>query len=570
MKAKSPNAQLGKYHDRWGRLNGLLHSGRSLSGRERNCCFLNLRDGHFGDVSAISGIDFAEDARAVALMDWDFDGDLDVWITNRTQPRIRFLRNDVGGNHNFLALSLEGKSCNRDAIGARIEAHLPSGDVLLRSLRAGDGFVTQTSKRLHFGLGKAERIERLIVHWPGGKQQEFSSLDANHCYAIMQGEPEVTTIDVPRTNASLSPSASEFPKAKSSGIRIGMVKSFPLPTINYWSWDGKFLGLDLPRQNPILINLWSSSCLPCLKELSDFSEYEKDIRAQGVDVIALCVDGLRDWQSKDVATSKDYLKRCDFPFLNGMTTYDSARKLGILTDSLFSNIDGPALPVSFLVEPEGCVAAVYLGSIDIPAMLSDVAKVKASGTKPANLALPFPGVWLRGPVRLRDQLFHIGTTLATGGYPRDSLGYLRLALELDPRSKDARNNYDLALATISKSDANVRLCTDMLQTQPKSPQLHFELGVALLHQGDVKRATRHLKEAARYAPDDVNVHMELARVLRREGNLSQAGFYLRRVLEIDSGHSQALRIKQEIDATRTTPERHSASEKDVARSPADD
>ena len=62
-----------------------------------------------------------------SLADWDFDGDLDLWITNRTAPRVRFLRNNLkSGSKSCSAIKLQGngKSTNRDAIGARVELHL--------------------------------------------------------------------------------------------------------------------------------------------------------------------------------------------------------------------------------------------------------------------------------------------------------------------------------------------------------------------------------------------------------------------------------------------------------------
>src|SRR5262245_66393159 len=100
----------------------MLREGRSWSGRERNCFFLNTGGTRFANVSAVSGFDFPDDARAAALSDWDGDGDLDVWVSNRNAPRLRLLRNGATGSH-YIALRLvgDGATTHRDAIGARVE-----------------------------------------------------------------------------------------------------------------------------------------------------------------------------------------------------------------------------------------------------------------------------------------------------------------------------------------------------------------------------------------------------------------------------------------------------------------
>ena len=71
--------------------------GRSFSGHERNCAYLNCgsspeAQGRFANVSAASGIDFPDDGRALVTTEWDQDGDLYIWIANRNAPRIRFRR----------------------------------------------------------------------------------------------------------------------------------------------------------------------------------------------------------------------------------------------------------------------------------------------------------------------------------------------------------------------------------------------------------------------------------------------------------------------------------------------
>ena len=155
------------------RIGDLIDQGNSFSGSERNCLFMNTRDGRFATVSAVTGIDFPDDARSPGLVDWDHDGDLDLWVSNRTAPMLRFLRNDSQTKNHWIALKLTGKDCNRDAIGARVTIRLKGGGLVMRTLKAGEGFLAQSSKWLHFGLGDAAAIETISVQWPGGKAADF-------------------------------------------------------------------------------------------------------------------------------------------------------------------------------------------------------------------------------------------------------------------------------------------------------------------------------------------------------------------------------------------------------------
>lgn len=110
------------------RLGELIRDGGSFSGHERNCAFLNTRGGRFANVSAVSGLDFVDDARAPAFVDWDRDGDLDFWIANRTAPMLRLVRNENPPGNDFLALRLRGTKSNRDGVGARVEIVLSERD----------------------------------------------------------------------------------------------------------------------------------------------------------------------------------------------------------------------------------------------------------------------------------------------------------------------------------------------------------------------------------------------------------------------------------------------------------
>ena len=91
---------LAAYRAGWQATKELLRRGRSFSGHEPNCAFLNCRGVPFANVSAVTGLDFKDDGRAVAVTDWDHDGDLDLWLRNRTGPRLRLMRNETVPDEN--------------------------------------------------------------------------------------------------------------------------------------------------------------------------------------------------------------------------------------------------------------------------------------------------------------------------------------------------------------------------------------------------------------------------------------------------------------------------------------
>ena len=199
------------YLDSWGELAGLIRKGRSFSGKERNCCFLNLRNGSFADVSSVTGLDHIDDGRTVAFSDWDGDGDLDLWLANRTGPRLRFMRNDLGTGKDFAAFRLQGdpaRRCSRDAIGARVEITLgaAAGGRRIRTLYAGDGYLSQSSKWIHIGLAEGDSIAQVHVRWPGSRKPElFAGVSAGGRYRLVQGSGRAIAQKRPAAATGIAP-----------------------------------------------------------------------------------------------------------------------------------------------------------------------------------------------------------------------------------------------------------------------------------------------------------------------------------------------------------------------------
>jgi len=144
-------------------------NGRSLSGYQRKRVWMNDGLGRFTDVAPVVGVTDVYDGRAVALADLGNRGALDVIVANQRGPLLVY-RNSVQPGRHWIDFELEGAASNRSAIGARVELHW-NNKVQAQEVSGGSGFSAQNQRRLHFGLGAASAVDRVVVRWPSGRQQ---------------------------------------------------------------------------------------------------------------------------------------------------------------------------------------------------------------------------------------------------------------------------------------------------------------------------------------------------------------------------------------------------------------
>jgi len=138
--------------------------------------------GVFTDVSTASGITDTDQGRGLLTLDYDNDGDLDVFIVNNGGQPILY-ENDASDTSDWLRIHTEGTESNRDGIGARITVDPDStitGDEMTREIDGGSNFLSTSEMTAHFGLGAAAgSVDTVTIRWPSGIQQMFFNVAAN-------------------------------------------------------------------------------------------------------------------------------------------------------------------------------------------------------------------------------------------------------------------------------------------------------------------------------------------------------------------------------------------------------
>jgi hypothetical protein len=145
-------------------------------------------DHQLHDVSDQAGPAFHEywAARGLAVGDFDNDGAIDVLIgVNGGAPVL--LKNNAAKGNNWLGLKLEGSTCNRDAVGAKL-VWTAAGTKRTRLKNNGGSYLSSHDPREVLGIGKAAKIDELEIHWPVPSKQieRLKDLPANQYIRIRE------------------------------------------------------------------------------------------------------------------------------------------------------------------------------------------------------------------------------------------------------------------------------------------------------------------------------------------------------------------------------------------------
>jgi len=421
---------------------------------------------------------------------------MDLWMTSRTSPSVRFLRNEAStGGNTFVRFLLQASGeNNRDALGARmVVEYMRNGTLesVWQTVRAGGSFISQSSKWLHFGIPHDAKIVGAKVVWPGGQVQRQEGLARTCFYVWKEGEsPKPWTPPV----VELVPGRSlevPVPSVRTRTI-VSTRPSLPNLHVKHSAGDARWLRSLI--EEPTLVTLWSSGCPDCADEF-------QQLRNVPFPVLALNVDDAQ--QRGQQVTAAEALENWRFSGDSALLGQDKVAVLDFFQRSFFAVQSPLVLPTSFIVDAKGRVVALYRGEIDTKQVLSDLKLVQMDDEALLRQATPFRGRWNTvpqgdDPVKFARRLFSEGMIGAADRYLVQSI----LAQREDSAIRPVRGKEDLILERAGlhrrKEDfpSEIECYRDGLKILPWNQEITLRLGQLLIAQGQAEEAHKLLKSAS--------------------------------------------------------------------------
>ena len=164
----------------------IFHGGLIHLIPQEHTLFRGLGNGKFEDVSRFAGsvVNRRSVARGACFADYDNDGKVDAFLVNLGEKGTLFHNVSINTGH-WLAIKLQGTKSNRDGIGAKVQVYA-GGNQWLQERVAASSYLSQSEARLHFGLGAATTVDRVVVNWPSGKEQTLTNQGVDRVLTIVE------------------------------------------------------------------------------------------------------------------------------------------------------------------------------------------------------------------------------------------------------------------------------------------------------------------------------------------------------------------------------------------------
>ncbi len=378
-----------------------MFEGWSWNGWERKYAYLNLGHGHFADVSAATGLDYEDDGRAAVTMDWDDDGREDLVLRNRSGPRLRLLLGSQPTNNHFLELALASPGPNRDAIGAQVYVEA-GGRRFRQSVHVGQGFMCASSRRLHFGLGKAAVAERVRIRWPDGTSEEFRDVQLDARYRVLEGSGrlEKRARAVGGERDALPGTRVDAPPTPEP--RIVLFDKLPLQPVLLPSFSGAPSRVADLAGKPLLVTVVNCADARSRAWLELRSRAHAAFAATGCDERVVVLD-----EGSQLEAAKKLLRELGFLDHAGPAGARFRQTLEVCLIEVLGPFPSLPLPLELVLDRGGRLMAVHAAPDDLARLLEDVRiAARIDPAKEGTEAL-MGGEWAQLPARHFDQVAEV-------------------------------------------------------------------------------------------------------------------------------------------------------------------
>ncbi|OLY91903.1 VCBS repeat-containing protein [Cnuella takakiae] len=196
-----------------------------------NYLFQNKDGHHFTDISEQAHIGDTSMSNGAAYADLDNDGDLDLVVNNINSEAFILQNNTAQGAKNsshYLQFNLVGEGTNLQAMGAKVWVYA-GGQVQVQEQNPVKGYYSSVDRRLHFGLGKQDRVDSVVVLWPNDK---------------------VLVLAQPRTDTIYTLSVADAGRFFNPEKPVGNTLMEPLPSMAYLHRENPYNDFDQQRLLP--------------------------------------------------------------------------------------------------------------------------------------------------------------------------------------------------------------------------------------------------------------------------------------------------------------------------------
>lgn len=385
-----------EYHRNWAAMSSFNQvEGYSYNGYERNHVYLNLGGGEYADVSPISDVDFLDDGRVAARLDWDDDGREDMLLVNRTGPRLRLVRNAHPEPGHRVVLELHGTKGSSDAVGARVRVERSDGKVVTRTVYAGEGLLGQSSRRQFFGLGEADGTVDVEVRWPDGERQRFEELAIDRGWRLYREGGRSTEWKFKRSPFEGRGAA---PIAPPTGTitRAVMKAKVPLRSLTLHR-DGRNTAMSELPAAPKLLVVWDPDSRTGEAFVRELARERQAFAARGAVLCPVAMGGGESDGSELMA---------ELGLVETALVATGTDKL--VLSAIMLDVLGPhdelELPLSLLLDQASNLCAVYFGEVERKELLQDLARMKHLDPESPSTAPLAGGWWLAQPRRKYRQM----------------------------------------------------------------------------------------------------------------------------------------------------------------------